>query len=587
MFLFKSILAIFIAITPAYAGVFNFIKKAETANLYNDPLWLLLLQYENGESKIDDPSFFISKEGKRDPKKELISFIKNLYKDSSIKCKFPARYYFLRKRLNLPFGSELECPEVKEFIQELKGNKLSIVFADSHINSPASMFGHTFLRIYDKEKDVSSYIINYAAVTDESFGPFYAFKGIFGFYKGYYSMAPFYIKIKEYVAMEGRDLWEYEIKIDPENLYILKLHLFEIKDTFSYYYFFQENCSTNVFYLINFTNPDERLKVDTFWVIPVDTIKVLIRKGKIRKVMYEPSSVTKLHHILSELKDGEVELIKKWAFSERRLPEKRNASFYEFAYEYVKFLYFSEKLDRDLYRKKFLEALKMLNKSKTKRGVRKYKASPPHISHDSQRFSLLYGYSKGRYIRFMYRPAYHDLLDRVQGYRPNSEIVFSELSVIYEISSENVYIDRWKIIRIVSLEPVTEVYKPVSWKVDFGLESEGQKYGAYLNTGGGYTWKIYNFSIFVLPEVYLKSNLWEARGGVNAGLLRQGNIFSLLIGGKGGYYIDEEGRGRYGNIETVFNISPSLNLAFRIGIEYLWKDGNEEMDLFTSANYYF
>ncbi len=573
--------------TPALAGVFSLSERIEKEKIYEDPIWLLLLQYEGGESKIDDPSFFLSGEGKSNPKEELLFFIRELERDPLIRCRFPARYVFLRERLKLPFGSVLECKEVREFIEELKGSRLSIVFADSHINSPASMFGHTFLRIYEKERDVASYIINYAAVTDESFGPFYAFKGIFGFYRGYYSIAPFYIKIKEYSAMEGRDLWEYEVDIDPENLYLLKLHLFEIKNTYSYYYFFQENCSTNVFYLLNFTDPKKRLKVSTFWVIPVDTIKVLIKEGKVKKVMYEPSVVTKLHGISSSLKTKDIEVVKEWAVSDSKLPSGKDYAFYEFAHEYVKFLYFSGRLKKNVYRKKFLEALRKINKSEVVLKPWQYKAEPPHISHDSQRFSLSYGYSKEPYLDLSYRPAYHDLLDRLQGYRPNSEIVFSEISLRYGFLSKKLMMEKWRIIRIVSLEPITRIYKPVSWKVDFGIQRENSRYRAYLNTGGGYSFKFWGLSFFILPEIYFASNAWEIMGGIDIGILKQSNFVSFILNSRGGYFFNEYSKGKYGNIEMSLNISLFLNFSFRVGTKYFWKERYEEIDLFTSANYYF
>ena len=74
-----------------------------------------------------------------------------------------------------------------------------MVFASAHMSAPASMFGHTFLRVDSAyESPLLSYAVNYAATINRSDGGIaYAFKGIFGFYPGYYSILPYYEKVRE------------------------------------------------------------------------------------------------------------------------------------------------------------------------------------------------------------------------------------------------------------------------------------------------------------------------------------------------------------------------------------------------------
>jgi len=563
----------------------SIIRTAEEKKLYNHPLWLLLLEYEDGESKIDDPNFFVSPRGKKDPKDELFTFIKLIQKDPSIACKYPARAYFLKKYL--PLEITVECADVEEFLKEVDGSNLSIIFADSHINSPASMFGHTFLRIYRKEKDLTSYIANYAAYPEDTFGPLYAFKGIFGFYKGYYTIAPFYMKIREYSAIEGRDLWEYEIDISEENLHILKLHLFELKNAYAYYYFFQENCSTNVFYLLNFANPEDRLEVGTFWVIPVDTLKVIMNKGLVKNIRYEPSLLRKLNAMAEAMDYEDIEIIKKWTEGRVRLPDDKDPIFYEFASLYVRFLYYRRSISRKYYRRKFLEALRKRSKKASEVSLKIKKPVPPHLSHGSQRIYVSYGYKNGKYLEFSYRPAYHDLLDPVGGYRRNSEIVFSEFVFRYEYASDRLWLQRWKGIRIVSLEPASRIVRPVSWKVDFGVERIGVKYGPYINTGGGYTFDFRGVSFFLLPEIYISAVYPSLSAGGHGGILSQGNTASFLLSLKGGTEYTRKGSQGYGNMEIALNISIARNLSMRAYGNYGVKGSTSKWEVNLGTFVYF
>ena len=234
----------------------------------------MLLHYKEGKSTIEDKKFFLHPEGYKEPFKELEETVKRLKSEPKLRCKFPARACFIEKYLKVKLPKP-KCPELEKFLSEVKGSRISIIFADYHINSPASMFGHTFLRIFEKERNLYTYVVNYSANVDESNPILYAFKGLFGYYKGYYSVAPFYIKIKEYVGIEGRDLWEYELKVSAERLHLLKLHLWELKNVYSYYYFFQKNCSSEVFHTLNLLYPEDKFELKTWWTVPIYTVKFL------------------------------------------------------------------------------------------------------------------------------------------------------------------------------------------------------------------------------------------------------------------------------------------------------------------------
>jgi len=561
--LFKDLILIFIllSITPAIGGGLTEFQKR---------LWYLLIHFKGDESTIDDPRFFLHKEGKKYPLKELQATVEKIKRNPRLRCKFPARAFFIEHYLKIDLPEE-KCPQLEKFLSELEGSRISLVFADSHINSPASMFGHTFIRIFKREGDLYSYIVNYAAHVDDPAGLLYAFKGIFGFYRGYYSVAPFYSKIKEYSGIEGRDLWEYELKIDKEHLYLLKLHLWELKKVYAYYYFFNENCSTEVFFLLNFTDPSEKLELTTPWTVPTDTIKALIKSGRVVSVRYEPSLLTKLKARERFLKKEDIILLKNWIRGKSDIPENRDTTFYEFAADYLRFLYYGSVIDLKTYRGKYLKVLRIRSRKPESKGKLVFKKEKPHLSHNPQRFSLSIGYRKeGYFTELAYRPVYHDLLDRSYGYKKNAEIIFSEIALRFFQKEKDLELSRWKFIRIVSLEPILSFYKPISWKVDFGLyrtltTNGSEELSLLINTGGGYTLGFDVLSVFILPDIKLTGGegFYGTAVGTEIGILSQNEFFSLLFSVSAGRYLLGFDKEKYLYLKGGLNIPFLKDLAFR------------------------
>ena len=500
-------------------------------------------------------------------------------RNPDLQCRFPARAYYVKRFLGIDFESR-SCKELTKFLSALRGEKISIVFADAHINSPASMFGHTFLRIYGKERSLYSFIANYSAKVERDPGITYAIKGLTGGYRGFYSVAPFYEKIREYLGIEGRDLWEYELTADPERLYLLKLHLFELRGIYSNYYFFTKNCSSEVFYLLRILYPDVNLSIETTWTIPVDTIRILLRKGFVRKVRFTPSLLRELDISSKHLSEDEISEIKDWAKGKASLSSRRDALYYETAGNYARFLYYRGSLDLESYRKLYLESLRMRARAVSDRKVDVNRPTPPHLSHGPQRLSIGAGAKRvgaevtGIYT-LSYRPVYHDLLDRPEGYRKGSEIRFSQVDLEYHPSDNSLFLSKWIIIRIVSLEPVRTFYRPISWFVNFGFEGgplKSGKKGGFLSlkSGGGYTIPLGGVGFSVLAEARARAYSTESLsggGGMKGVLLYQGKVFSLLASLFYGGFAAGKDRGTYLSAKTGISLHPFRNYSLRIEAE--------------------
>ena len=238
------------------------IQQALEKKLDQKRRWHLLLHYKGTwlggyESEADGMDFFNAPDGKTDPRAELIATIKNFFNDpETLKpkeehplCNFPARYKWLKRELSIDPNQlpKADCTRLKTWLDQLEPQSVTLIFASFYMNNPASMFGHTFLRIDSKGKtnhtQLSNYGINYAANTDTGSMLLYAFKGLFGYFQGTFSIFPYYLKVQEYSNWESRDLWEYQLNLTPDQIDTLLLHVWELGATHFDYYYFQEKWS--------------------------------------------------------------------------------------------------------------------------------------------------------------------------------------------------------------------------------------------------------------------------------------------------------------------------------------------------------
>ena len=273
------------------------------------------------ESEADGMDFFNAPDGKTNPKAELIATLRSFFKEpSSLKpkeehpqCNFSARYKWLKRELSIAPDQlpKADCTRMEGWLDQLDPRSVTLVFASFYMNNPASMFGHTFLRIDSKSKNnrqtLSNYGVNYAATVDNGSMLLYAFKGLFGYFKGEFTVFPYYLKVQEYSNWESRDLWEYELNFDPDQIDYLLRHLWELGGTHFDYYYLQENCSYHMLTILEVANPDLELSDDfIFSVQPADTIKILAeQKGLISKVTYRPAILSRMRHKTEQMSDGE------------------------------------------------------------------------------------------------------------------------------------------------------------------------------------------------------------------------------------------------------------------------------------------
>ncbi|MCT7583379.1 DUF4105 domain-containing protein [Aliarcobacter butzleri] len=448
----------------------------EEHKLYENSYWAKLLHYRNGISEIDSTNFFISNNGKEDLKEELFETINSLETGTNnVLCRFPLRVEWLKE--NIPTLEEkivpYSCEELDKFLELTDAKYVTMVFPTAHINSPASMYGHTFLKVGgDKETPLISNAINYAAKTDEKNGLIFAYNGLFGGYEGRYSIMPYYEKIKEYNNLEQRDVWEYDLNLSQEEINKLVLHTWELKDSYADYYFFKENCSYNVLWLLEIARPSlDLVSYFDFKAIPLDTIKILTKyDGLIVDSRYRYSNLKKMKHILNEEIENK-EFLKAYINDEIELSDSLSQSdkisYLDFKIAYTQYQRSEDGTEKKEYIKNYLKLLKERSSYKQTRTYNIKSPLDPLISHDSARIGLFYDSNDS--FETSIKPAYNDMYDIVDGYLQGAYIDFFELNFKKQ-KDKDVKLDRFTLIKIKSYSPQDMIFKPISWGIDAGYE---------------------------------------------------------------------------------------------------------------------
>ena len=483
---------------------------ASQKNLHEQRYWRVLLHYKQTpfgvKSLIDDPDFFLCTEGKINPKAELEESIRSFFGKNNGKsdfqiCQYIARYTWLKQELEV---DESITPIYRcEELDHLTPKSATLIFPTYYMNSPASMFGHTLINIetfYSSKLLTNS--VNYSAFTGETNGCVFAFKGIFGLYKGYFSILPYYKKIQEYSDISQRDIWEYRLNLSEKEVQRMVLHIRELQNIYSDYFFFDENCSYNLLFLIEAARPSLDLTGNFHLnTIPVDTVKVIERAGIIDSVEYRPSKASKIRQKISLLNAKEQEIALNIINRERPpeyihehdLSRENKIIIIDLIIEYVGYLYSKKKLDQSEYQKIFLSSLSLRSKLGTIDKDKIYsvpKPPMPNTVHDSNRLGIGFGNSRDlSFYEMIYRPAFCDLLDTDYGKNNGVQIKFFDLRFRYYPSRHRLELDNADIIDIISISSRDRFFKPVSWKVNFSAGKEFMEDEAglvyRLNTGGG------------------------------------------------------------------------------------------------------
>jgi hypothetical protein len=182
---------------------------------------------------------------------------------------------------------------LESFRSGLRADAVAVVFAGAYSGNPASIAGHTFLRLFSAGSEKAggspllSYGFGYAAATDpRDRGLVYMWRGLTGHYTGVFTLEPFYIKTSIYNNGESRDLFEHRLSLNQDEVQFLVELIFELQAHASAPYFFlTKNCSYWLLRVLEAVRPEvtiaelERSWIRQPFVAPSETVRWLIKSG--------------------------------------------------------------------------------------------------------------------------------------------------------------------------------------------------------------------------------------------------------------------------------------------------------------------
>jgi hypothetical protein len=502
MLFFALLMQLFLQ-SSAYAadGIVASIPEQKLVDVANSMAWKRLMHYEPAtlggiKSELDGEGFFFAADGRKNPLSELKASINGMYENRKMgklelqpPCAFPERYRFLVETFGLTPRTEKteKCEKFDEFMARFNDPQaLSVIFSSAYPNNPASLFGHSFLKVTSKaHTDLLDMGVNFAAyVPKGEGGAAFIWFGATGGYHGSWSIQPYYVKVYDYSDFESRDLWEYELSLTPEETRRLLAHLWEMEtNTYFNYYFFDENCSYQILRAIEAIKPEWRLSQHNIYVVPGETIKNLnFAPGVVRKVNYRPSFHHRLFQRYDSLTSSERKEFFKLIDGEMSVQDSHNrfvldtvASYYDYIRPKMKDKYEEE---IEPLRKKLLSHRASLGPTSAEELARLPAlagTTRPDLGHDSYTQALSTGtrdfgkYKDDRFTGYRIKSSYHDLLNNDLGYNRYAQLDGPQLEFQHDEANKRIRLESFNLLTITSLSPVSFIDNRISWKYSTGL----------------------------------------------------------------------------------------------------------------------
>ena len=467
------------------------------------------------KSLISDTNFFLAPTGRINPRAELIATV-HAWLDSTsegriadLACRFPARICWLKNALGIP-DSRMPGPPCKkqsDLMQRIAPHEAVLVFPGAAFKGLGAMFGHTLIRFDAKEKrPLISYSVSFSALSEGNNLLSYIWKGLTGGFNGYYSLAPYYQKLHEYRDMEERDVWEYPLVLNPEEVNMMVLHSIELQSIASKYFFLDENCALNLLFIIEAGRPSLKLlehywEQSAFWVIPSDTILFLWSEGILKQPVVEVSASRQFDYLTQLYRPLVIEEAKRLADvgngkfttgASGLSPEEMELA-RELAAKIVQYRFSKLQMRQETFRDKYAE---LIQGNEDRLPKTTPAPTPPQEAHPSGRIETAFGYlNSDPFFELGWRPAYHDWDDSPQGYPDQGTLNFLDIRARYYPNHDDLRLQQLKIIEGSSLSPSNPITEQTAWSFSSGLSQTylrdyNEHLLFYLDGGAGKSFRV-------------------------------------------------------------------------------------------------
>ena len=489
------------------------VERARALGLARDTGWLRLGHWRRGafgwRSEARTPGFFLAPGGAEDPARELEATIEGMFAAAvpepegeepiepermHAQCRFPARLAYLVQKLELDPQSlpRQECVRLGAFWRRVAARSVTLVFSSYYLNNPSSAFGHTFLRLNKADPgaggdryELLDQGADYAAQVDTTNPVAYAIRGLAGLFPGRFSARPYFYKVREYADYESRDLWEYDLRLEPGEVAMLVAHLWELGGTEFRYWYLTANCSYQVLALLETAAPRLDLTAQLRWItVPADTVRaVAASPGLVERVRWRPSIQTQFAARTRDMPDRELDQVAALADDPATaLPSGWSAAegalVLDAALDLVDLRY-----AKQIVNETDPGALRLRQTLLERRGATGVIAAPldappppsggPDAGHPSRRLGLAAGGGRGEpaFLVAEYRAALHDLADPPAGFSPRTQLEFGRVRLRFTPERPSLRLDEAWLLELASLNAIDRFDHRPSWRLRVGGET--------------------------------------------------------------------------------------------------------------------
>ena len=482
------------------ADIAKMLELAQQAKLAQRPEWLKINLYHRSitgmTSRVDDPTYFLAPDGKHDPQAELLATIRGAFDDSMAKtsrqpnvCRWIARYQFLSRSMKeLGFDyTPMYCEGFEHWRAGIATHKLTLVFAAVYLNSPASMYGHAFVR-FDSDKAGEYNRLNDATVGYSVQDPggntaMFLVRSLFGGYPGSFVFVPYYMKMREYSDLENRDLWEYQTSLSSEEIQRMLAFIWEQSFTYMNYYFFDDNCALMLLASFEAARPSlNAIDQAKPWFIPLDMVKLLRQQpGLIEKIHFRPSQYNTLLRNYKQASTSEREQAIALQEDDRvavvldKLDAREQGRVLDLALgiaEYQRNQKHSQEEAADITARLLkLSGIRSKVDAPSEYNDQEPPRERPDEGHDSLRAGLAYGQvGSAQYMQLNLRGGYHDSLDPQSGFTPGASSKIGDLYL--RLNGGQVRFERLDLFDVFVPSVQTEWVRPQTIKLNISVRRE-------------------------------------------------------------------------------------------------------------------
>lgn len=567
--------------------------------------WQKLIKFErtnhlkNGNFAIHSQRFYLSDMLTLSAKGELIktldALLSNKHTDDTTEnpqCRFPARYYWLKKQFDLSRVSPVICQKFLDWAKLSSTQSLSLIFATGYLGNPASYYGHTLIKLNSNKSEKLNLLetsVNFGANVPENEDPIsYMFKGVIGGYDASFTHSKFYFHTQNYLENELRDLWEYQLNLSKDDYYFLVAHIWELIEQDYVYYFFDENCVYRMYELFTLLEDIDLPNIKAPWVIPQEVVRAINSATYqniplVKKIKYIPSRQAKFYNKYWQLELNAQNIINKITtnteqlalLTTEELSEEVRLKILSTLLDYYQYLMVVDKENKKQHKQSYTQVLSYRYKlpvSKAKFFDKKVES--PHLARPSSylQASFIHNRQQGNGMTFKLRPAYYDQLDAENGHVRNGALKMGELDLEY--IAAKLAIRRFSIFELVSVSNqatglLQDGYD--SWKLYLGLQKQDNECTSCTD----FTFKA-NKGLAIPIRVDTTVGLYIG-GAIVENHLDRGRVYvssnltlNQSINNDWNFYIDLEARKYLENEQlTKLNFQVETRYRFSLKNEYL------------------